>query len=107
VMSPTFRNLVALGSTSASAVRTWSMRASEFGMPSVWLPDIEPDASNTIIASSVQGVGFLSSAGTGIEPNERTRNEASPAKATCRNAADDLPDDCKDIAQAPEVSCQI
>jgi hypothetical protein len=29
-------------------------------MPSVWLPDIDPEASNTIIASSVQGEGFFS-----------------------------------------------
>jgi hypothetical protein len=37
------------------------MRAREFGMPRVWLPDIDPDASNTIIASSVHGAGFFSS----------------------------------------------
>jgi hypothetical protein len=38
------------------------MRARELGMPRVWLPDIEPEASNTIMASSVQGEGFFSSA---------------------------------------------
>src|SRR5262249_26271501 len=37
------------------------MRACELGMPSVWLPDIDPEASNTITASSVQGEGFFSS----------------------------------------------
>jgi hypothetical protein len=30
-------------------------------MPSVWLPDMEPEASNTIMASSVQGACFFSS----------------------------------------------
>ena len=54
--------LGAVGRTWASAERTSSMRALEFGMPKIWLPDIEPDASNTIMASSVQGAGFLSSA---------------------------------------------
>src|SRR5688572_4742279 len=51
------------------------MRGLEFGMPSVWLPDIEPDASNTIIASSVQGLGFFSS------------GSAGPANASIVNAA--------------------
>src|SRR5262252_697042 len=37
------------------------MRACELGMPCVWLPDIDPEASNAIIASSVQGEGFFSS----------------------------------------------
>src|SRR5690348_5877419 len=37
------------------------MRACELGIPRVWLPDIEPEASNTIMASSVQGDGFFSS----------------------------------------------
>src|SRR6187549_1198089 len=36
------------------------MRACELGIPRVWLPDIEPEASNTIMASSVQGDGFFS-----------------------------------------------
>jgi hypothetical protein len=31
-------------------------------MPKVWLPDIEPEASNTIMASSLHGAGFFSSA---------------------------------------------
>src|SRR4029079_5126316 len=43
------------------AARTSSMRACELGIPRVWLPDIEPEASNTIMASSVQGDGFFSS----------------------------------------------
>jgi hypothetical protein len=38
------------------------MRAREFGMPRTWLPDMEPEASNTIMASSVQGAGLFSSA---------------------------------------------
>jgi hypothetical protein len=37
------------------------MRAWELGIPRVWLPDIEPEASNTIMASSMQGEGFFSS----------------------------------------------
>src|SRR5581483_1449079 len=75
------------------------IRASEFGIPSVWLPDIEPDASNTIIASSVQGVGFLSSAGARTGPTERRRSEARAPRATCRTMVDDLPGNRRDIAQ--------
>src|SRR5688572_16847429 len=77
-MRPTRRNLVALGRTCDSAHFTSSMRGLEFGMPSVWLPDIEPDASNTIIASSVQGFGFLSSGMAG--PANASMAAAASAK---------------------------
>src|SRR3990170_5648085 len=61
-MRPTRRWAAAVGKTWASAARTSSIRAREFGMPRTWLPDMEPEASNTIMASSVQGEGLFSSA---------------------------------------------
>jgi hypothetical protein len=56
------------------------MRAREFGMPRVWLPDIDPDASKTMIASSVHGPGFFSSESDG-EPLKRIESaQVSPEK---------------------------
>src|SRR5581483_432146 len=52
-----------------------------------------------IMASSVQGVGFLSSAGARTGPTERRRSEARAPRATCRTMVDDLPGNRRDIAQ--------
>src|SRR5262245_55372271 len=57
------------------------MRALELGMPSVWLPDIEPEASNTTTASSVQGAGLFSS---------KCDAEGVPARSTARTIATNL-----------------
>jgi len=54
-MSPTRRNFVALGSTAPSAALTSSMRVTGVAMPRPTVPDMDPDASNTIMASSLQG----------------------------------------------------
>ena len=57
-MRPTWRNRVTLGKTLASADRTLSMRLTVVGLSLPYphpLPDIEPEASNTSMASSVQG----------------------------------------------------
>src|SRR6476619_6786889 len=75
-----WRNLAAFGNTGASADRASSIRALEFGMPSVSLPDIDPDASNTTIASSRQGgIGFSSA-----------RDVALPARSAARTIAASL-----------------
>src|SRR6476619_4977895 len=63
-MRPTRRNFVALGKTSASACRASSIRGMVVPMPCPTLPAIEPDASNTIMASSLHGEGCGSSART-------------------------------------------
>src|SRR6476646_185579 len=60
-MRPTRRNFVALGKTSASACRASSIRGMVVPMPCPTLPAIEPDASNTIMASSLHGGGSGSS----------------------------------------------
>src|SRR5262249_11806668 len=84
-----------------SAARTSSMRACELGMPSVWLPDIDPEASNAIIASSVQGEGFFSSS---VLPaplpairvvNAMTDNEKNAAGGMA--TAGTLKDHCSDL----------
>jgi hypothetical protein len=53
-------------------------------MPRVWLPDIEPEASNTTMASSLHGAGFLSSLrNTVLEAMSPTiRRLATPASLT-------------------------
>jgi hypothetical protein len=61
-MRPTRRNRVALGKTWARADRTLSIRVTGVATPSPTLPPIEPEASNTSMASSLQAVGFFSSA---------------------------------------------
>src|SRR6476619_2845155 len=61
-MRPTRRNFVALGKTSASACRASSIRGMVVAMPCPTFPAIEPDASNTIMASSLQGDSFCSAA---------------------------------------------
>ena len=63
-MRPTWRNRVTLGKTLASADRTLSMRLTVVGLSLPYphpLPDIEPEASNTSMASSVQGARRSSS----------------------------------------------
>src|SRR3990170_7281326 len=98
-MRPTRRNFVALGKTLASADRTSSIRAREFGIPSVWFPDMEPEASNTIMASSLQGPGFFSAArdeGT-LEAIRTARAMAGTRKQ--RGSANRMLRDCETIAQ--------
>src|SRR5262249_40487404 len=51
VMRPTRRNWVMFGKTLANADRTFSMRRTIFAL--AYLPDMEPDASNAIMASSL------------------------------------------------------
>src|SRR6476619_7085616 len=62
LISPTLRYRVELGRTCARADLTSSIRVCELGIPRVWFPDMEPEASNTIIASSRHNAGFSSSA---------------------------------------------
>ena len=53
-------------------------------MPSVWLPDMEPEASNTIMASSVQGEGFFSSprGGRNVAGEKHSRGDGCVSNAT-------------------------
>src|SRR5262245_48619576 len=67
-MRPTRRNLVALGKTSASACRASSIRGMVVAIPCPTFPAIEPDASNTIMASSLQGDSFGSAAIAAAKP---------------------------------------
>ena len=76
-MSPTLRNFVAAGNTCARALRTSSMRVTSLKRPWTVLPAIDPDASKTIIASSVHGVArFI-----------RRRAAAEPARSVTSTKA--------------------
>src|SRR5262249_51014260 len=61
-MSPTRRSRVMLGKTLASAERTASIRGVMVAIPWLTLPAIDPEASNTSMASSMQGLRSESSA---------------------------------------------
>src|SRR5262249_61421656 len=61
-MSPTRRSRVMLGKTLASAERTASIRGVMVAIPWLTLPAIDPEASNTSMASSMQGLQSESSA---------------------------------------------
>src|SRR6185312_9459124 len=102
-MRPTRRFLVAVGRTWASAERTSSMRALELGMPRVWLPDVEPEASNTIMASSVQGDGFFSSAPAPERVHVSTAISAKSPSRKLLFVANRLAISPAIIAQSPEM----
>ena len=60
--SPTRRSRVMLGKTLASAERTASIRGVMVAIPWLTLPAIDPEASNTSMESSMQGLRSESSA---------------------------------------------
>jgi hypothetical protein len=60
------------------------MRAAEFGMPKVWFPDIEPEASKTIIASSLQGAVLFSSALSTESPHVESKARATAVRQDLR-----------------------
>ena len=74
----------ALGITWARAYLTSSMRAAEFGMPKVWFPDIEPEASKTIMASSLQGAALSSSALSARGPHAESKARATAVRQDLR-----------------------
>ena len=92
MIRPTLRSFVAVGSTAPSAERTSSIRVTGVAIPRPTVPDIEPEASNTIMASSLQGVfGSAASAAAPkatIMPKEiganrpKDINETTPARHT-------------------------
>src|SRR6476469_7998503 len=95
------RNLVAFGSTRARADRASSIRDLEFGMPRVSLPDIEPDASNTTIASSRQG-GIVFSSARDVALQARSTAKAMGVSLTIRSAANSMARDSQPIARCPD-----
>ena len=99
VTRPTRRIFVALGNTWARAALTSSIRAREFGMPRVWLPDMEPEASNTIMASSVQGACFFPSVEDAEELQIISAADAMAARRMLMRAANATPRDSELIAQ--------
>src|SRR5678815_1966680 len=89
-MRPTRRSRVTRGRTAARACRASSMRGLMVAMPWLTLPAMEPEASNTIMASSEQGEGVESAARAG---SARARGAIKPAAATnLRTSAQDVED---------------
>src|SRR6478672_7102267 len=92
-MRPTRRSRVTRGRTVASACRASSMRGLMVAMPWLTLPAIEPDASNTIIASSEQGEGVASAARAGpARARGATKAVAAANFRTCAQDAEDMAD---------------
>src|SRR6478609_380567 len=94
------RNLVAFGSTRARADRASSIRDLEFGTPRVSLPDIDPDASNTTIASSRQdGIAFSSARDVALQA--RSTAKMMGVSLTKCGAANGMPRNNQPIARCP------
>jgi hypothetical protein len=80
---PTLRNFVAAGNTCARALRTSSMRVTWLKRPWTVLPAMDPDASKTIIASSVQGVRVSSGACAAADPARSVINASAAGHVWC------------------------
>src|SRR6476620_12073223 len=92
-MRPTRRKRVTRGRTAASACRASSMRGLMVAMPWLTLPAMEPDASNTIIASSEQGEGVASAGRAGsARARGATKAVAAANFRTCAQDAEDMAD---------------
>src|SRR5918995_7050944 len=83
-MRPTRRNRVMVGSTLASADLTSLILGNVVAMPWLRLPAIEPEASNTNMASSVQGLRSFSSAASAHTLAAASHDKANAATSFMR-----------------------